>query len=242
MTIQVPIAELRRAALIACRAAGASEALARALVEATISAERHGRAEMGCAHLLDYLDGLRSGRINGNARPELERPLPAILKVDGQRGIAQQAFDLAFVSLTEAAGALGIAMLAVRDCYTAGEIGYYVRRLAAEGLIALAWANSHAMMASEPGLPATFGTNPLAFAAPGGAGPLVIDQASSATAFVNLARAAQNGMAIPAGWAIDAQRCPTTDPALAVLGALLPAGGGLVILLLSMVLLLGGRR
>ncbi|WP_425482730.1 Ldh family oxidoreductase [Chelativorans xinjiangense] len=72
-----------------------------------------------------------------------------------------------------------------------------------------------------------FGTNPLAFGAPLPApqAPLIIDQATSATAFVNILRAAAKKTSIPAGWAIDDQGAPTTDPAEAMLGALLPFGG-----------------
>ncbi len=66
----------------------------------------------------------------------------------------------------------------------------------------------------------------MSFAAPveGGA-PLLIDQSSSATAFVNLRQAAREGREIPAGWAIDAAGKPTTDPAAAMKGALLAFGG-----------------
>ena len=49
--------------------AGASEAVARSLANATIAAEIHGRPGVGFAHLLDYLDGLRHGRIADNAQP-----------------------------------------------------------------------------------------------------------------------------------------------------------------------------
>lgn len=85
----------------------------------------------------------------------------------------------------------------------------------------------HAMVAPAAGLKPMFGTNPLAFGAPlpPPRPPLVIDQSSSATAFVNIARAAAEGRPIPAGWAVDAGGQPTCDPAEAVRGALLPFGG-----------------
>jgi (2R)-3-sulfolactate dehydrogenase (NADP+) len=54
---------------------------------------------------------------------------------------------------------------------------------------------------------------------------LIIDQASSATAFVNIVRAAQEGREKPQGWALDEAKAPTTDPAKAMHGALLPFGG-----------------
>jgi (2R)-3-sulfolactate dehydrogenase (NADP+) len=69
-------------------------------------------------------------------------------------------------------------------------------------------------------------TNPLAFAAPiAGGPPLVIDQASSATAFVRIREAAEAGENIPEGWALDESGDPTTDPAAAMKGALLAFGG-----------------
>jgi (2R)-3-sulfolactate dehydrogenase (NADP+) len=74
---------------------------------------------------------------------------------------------------------------------------------------------------------AVFGTNPLAFAVPGGPGtrPFVFDQASSKTALVNVREAARDYAAIPDGWAVDSSGRPTTDAAEAMMGALLPFGG-----------------
>ena len=66
----------------------------------------------------------------------------------------------------------------------------------------------------------------MAFAAPvAGGPPLVIDQSSSATAFVNIRAAAKAGKPIPEGWALDAEGQPTTDARQAVKGALLAFGG-----------------
>jgi (2R)-3-sulfolactate dehydrogenase (NADP+) len=226
-SLSLPITEIERTVQAACLTCGASPAAAAALAAATLSAERHGRGEMGCAHLPDYLDGLREGRIDGQAEPRIDSPLPALVRVDGQRGIAQLGFDRVFEQLIAATQTCGIALFTQGNSYTAGEIGYYVRRLAQRGLVALAAANSHAMMAPAAGIPPVYGTNPIAFAAPRPAPkpPLVFDQASSATAFVNLAQAAARGQPIPEGWALDPEGQPTTDPARAVLGALLPAGG-----------------
>ena len=58
-----------------------------------------------------------------------------------------------------------------------------------------------------------------------GAPPLIIDQSSSATAFVNIRAAAEAGKDIPPGWALDAEGWPTTDPNAAMQGALLAFGG-----------------
>jgi (2R)-3-sulfolactate dehydrogenase (NADP+) len=92
--------------------------------------------------------------------------------------------------------------------------------------VALAATNGPALMAGAGSIKPVYCTNPLSFAAPLGDGPpLVIDQASSATAFVNIRKAAEDGDPIPEGWALDASGNPTTDPAAAMKGALLAFGG-----------------
>jgi (2R)-3-sulfolactate dehydrogenase (NADP+) len=93
-------------------------------------------------------------------------------------------------------------------------------------LLAFAASNGPALMAPSGVAQAVYSTNPLAFAAPGGAHPSVmVDQASSATAFVNIRQAAERGAALPEGWAIDAAGQPTVDSAEALRGTLLAFGG-----------------
>lgn len=225
--VTLSLKEARALALAACGAAGAGPAAAASLVDATLSALQFGPEELGFPHLLVYLRSLREGRIAGTAEPRIERPLPAMILSDARGGIAQLGFDRAYDDLAQQARALGVAVFTQKNSYTTGELGYYVRRLALDGLIGLAATNGPALMAAAAGGKPVFCTNPLAFAAPAPPpqGPLVIDQAASATAYFNIARAAAEGQAIPEGWAVDGEGNPTTDPASALDGALLPFGG-----------------
>jgi (2R)-3-sulfolactate dehydrogenase (NADP+) len=201
--------------------------MAQSLSRASLAASRAGRHEVGLAHLLDHIESLRAGRIDGAAQPIINSPASALIAIDAQAGIAQLGFDQAFDDFCQRARNFGIALMTQRNCYPAGELGYYPRRLAEVGLIGLAAGNAHALMAVRAGFGKAFSTNPMAFAAPlpPPRPPLLIDQASSATAFVNLARAAAEGQPITDGWAIDASGFPTTDPVAALAGALLPFGG-----------------
>ncbi|MCM5705783.1 Ldh family oxidoreductase [Larsenimonas salina] len=219
--------EAERLAEQACRSAGANPATARSLATATVSAALHGRPAVGFPHLLQYLAGFSAGRLNGEADPTLTHPLPAILHSDADGGTAQLGFDLAMPTLVASTRELGVTLFTQHNGFTTGELGYYVRRLAIEGLIALAVSNSPAVVAGSSGGKAVFGTNPMAFAAPlsDPHAPLVIDQASSATALVNLAEAADAGRRIPEGWALDAAGRPTTDATAALRGTLLAFGG-----------------
>ncbi|SFU98703.1 Ldh family oxidoreductase [Halomonas korlensis] len=226
-TLSLSAHEAQKLAEQACLAAGANEATARSLAKATVSAALFGHPGVGFPHLLDYLSGFRAGRINGDAEPKIALPLSAIIHSDAGGGIAQLGFDLAESTLVERTRELGVTIFTQDNSYTTGELGYYVRRLALEGLIAFAVSNSPAVVAGSPGGKIVFGTNPMAFAAPlaDTTAPLVIDQASSATAFVNLAKAAEEGREIPAGWAIDETGSVTTDAAAGLRGALLAFGG-----------------
>ncbi|WFU05548.1 Ldh family oxidoreductase (plasmid) [Rhizobium sp. CB3171] len=219
--------EAEELAMRACVAAGASQASARSLVDATLSAALFGPATLGFPHFVDYLNAFAEGRIKGDSQPSLQRSFPAFMVSDADGGIAQLGFDLAFADLVETTRTLGIAVFTQTNSYTAGELGYYVRRLAGEGLIGLAATNANAMVVPKPGGAAVYSTNPMAFGFPLGDQtlPLVIDQASSATAFVNIVQAAEQGQPIPDGWAVDENGEPTQDATKALTGALLPFGG-----------------
>jgi len=223
----LPAREVLRLVERACLAAGASRGSARSLARATLAAALNGRPGVGFPHLLDYLAGFREGRIKGDPKPRLGSPLPALLHSDADGGIAQLGVDQALPTLVTRTRELGVTLFTQGNAFTSGELGDYARRLALEGLVAFVVANSPAVMATAPGGARAYGTNPLAFAAPldDPRAPLVIDQATSATAFVNLREAAAQGEPIPESWAIDETGQATTDAAAALRGALLTFGG-----------------
>jgi (2R)-3-sulfolactate dehydrogenase (NADP+) len=207
--------------------AGASDAIALSLANATLAAECCGRSAVGFAHLPDYLEGFEAGRISCTAQPRIDFPTPASVRVDAGGGIAQLGFDVAFRQLVKRTRVYGIAMFVQANGYTAGELGYYTRRLAESGLVSFAVSNGPALMAAGRAQEPVYGTNPFSLAAPvEGDVPLVIDQATSATAFVNLRKAAQSGARIPEGWVVDARGHPVTDAREAMNGLLLAFGGG----------------
>jgi (2R)-3-sulfolactate dehydrogenase (NADP+) len=225
-TVTLRLEEIEALCIAAAEAAGASPAAARSLATATAAAEAEGQPAVGLSHFLDYLGGFAAGRIDGRAIPVVTRPAPAFVAVDARGGLAHLGFDLALDPLMEAARQLGLALFLQRNAYTCGALGYFAGQLAEAGFVALAATNGPPMLAAPGARRAVYGTNPLAFAAPLGGGEiLLIDQASSATAFVNLRRAAERGEPIPSGWAVDKAGEPTMDAVAAINGALLAFGG-----------------
>ncbi len=213
-----------------CRCAvlkhGGDPATADSLAASAVYAERNGKPNQGITHLFDYLDALRDGRIKGRPRPSITRPTPVTFVADGDGGVPHIAFDLAVDQLAAAVRNFGVAVFSQKNAYFCGALGYFVERMASHGLIALATANSSALMSAGGSASAVLGTNPMAFAAPvAERSPLVIDQASSQTAFMNVRESARLGRSIPPGWALDHEGAPTTDAEAALDGVLLPFGG-----------------
>lgn len=237
------IEDLCRAAL---RNAGASQECAEAIAHATCQAQGRGNNAVGVGHLFDYLDSMRAGRMDGQAKPTVDRRGYSVVVVDAHAGSAQVAFDAAYSTFADCVRTTGLGFLSVTSSFTVGELGQYVRKAVGDGFFALAGANSPALMSFAGSASPLIGTNPLSFGCPVAGKPaLIVDQASSRTAYVNIRSAAAQGSDIPAGWAVDSDGKETTDPSAALDGALLPFGGykgGNVALLVELLAVVAGAN
>lgn len=206
-------------------AAGASAANAASVAQALVAAEADGLKGHGLSRVPTYLAMLKSGKIDGQAVPTARQPRPGVLAIDAAHGFAYPAIDLAIVELPEMARRQGIVAAPIRRSNHCGAAGHHVERLAEQGLVALLFANTPSAIAPWGGSKPVFGTNPIAFAAPlAGREPVVIDMALSRVARGPIVAARQKGQAIPDGWALDADGKPTTDPAAALAGTMVPLG------------------
>lgn len=225
-TVTLSLAEADTLCERAAIAAGASPLVAASLARSVVAAEADGQPTVGLSHFIDYLDALEAGRMDGKAVPDIASPAPAVILADAKGGAAHPGFDAAFEKLVEAAQNFGIAMFTQRNAFTCGSLSYFVGLLAERGLASLAATNGPALVAGAGSTRPVYCTNPMAFGMPvAEAPPLIIDQSSSATAFVNIRAAAEAGRKIPEDWALDAEGHPTTDPNAAMQGALLAFGG-----------------
>lgn len=207
-------------------ASGASELQAGATARSIRDAEAEGIRTVGLSYLPTYCDHVACGKVNGKAVPVATSPRPATVVVDADLGFCHPAYEAGEEPLIAAARTNGIAMLALVHSYSAGVLGWFVDRLAREGLIAIMFANSSALMAPHGGRRPFFGTNPIAWAAPRRSGPPVVaDLSSSAVAWVKVNAAATAGESIPLGWAFDSNGVPTTDARAALAGSMAPAAG-----------------
>ncbi len=224
MTI-LNLAEAEALAQSALERAGASPHQAGPTARALVAAEAAGQSGHGLRRLAAYAAQLRSGKVDGRAKPTAELRRAALLRIDAGCGFAFPAFDLALKALPPIVAATGVATAAIRRSHHAGVLGHTVERFAEAGFVALMVANSPGAMAPWGGRRAIYGTNPIAFAAPLSDGaPIVVDLSLSRIARGKVMAARQRGEAIPEGWALDLDGRPTTDPEAALAGTMLPAG------------------
>jgi len=225
----VPVLTLDQINQLAYRAltgSGANDLQAVPTARSIADAEAEGIRNVGLAYLPTYCEHLRVGKVNGLANPRVVYQAGSTVRVDADLGFAHPAFLRGLDALVPVAEALGIAALSIIHSYSAGVLGWFVDLIARRGLVALGFANASPSIAPWGGKAPLFGTNPIALAAPrAGAGPVVIDMATSATARVNVMEAAASGTPIPLDWAFDAAGRPTTDAAAGLAGSIAPVGG-----------------
>ena len=238
---QLSLADIESLCYDALTQAGASEEQARIVSEEIADAEAEGIRNVGLGYMHLYLKHLHCGKVKAHAQPTIVKTSAAAIVIDADYGFCHHAYIIGEQRLIETARGQGVGLMSIHHSSSAGVLGWFVRRLAREGLVSLMFANSSKAVAAHGGKVPFFGTNPFAFGAPRATEePLVVDMATASTARVNLVRAAAEGREIEPGHAIDAEGNPTTDPAAGLKGAQLPVGGPKGFGLGLMVDILGG--
>lgn len=195
--------------------------------EVAVWAQLHGSDSHGVVHLPLYVRGLLDRTIKATPNIVTDRAMPCTAVMDTDRALglvaSRRATDLAI----DFAKAHGLGAVAVRNSSHFGVAGYYADRAAEQGLIGLAFTNAMPAIAPTGGTEGLFGTNPIGAGFPiPGADPILADMATAMVARSRIRHALAAGQkTIPQGWALDPQGQPTTDPAVAVKGSLLPIGG-----------------
>jgi LDH2 family malate/lactate/ureidoglycolate dehydrogenase len=147
---------------------------------------------------------------------------PRVLKGNGAAGpvIGERTMRIAMA----AARASGVGAAVAFNCNHFGAASYYAALALEEDMIGVCACNAAPNVAPFGGAQGLHGTNPLAYAFPGGdEPPIVLDIATSIAAFGQVAKARRRGQQLPEGWALDKEGNPTTDPAAAA--TLQPFGG-----------------
>lgn len=226
-TIELGLAQIEELAKSCLLNHGCDEANAAAAARTMAAAERDGAESHGLFRLPATLASLRSGKVNGRARPVEESLTPAAIRLDADRGLAPLAIEVGVPLLAEAAKTMGVAVLLIRNSFHFTALWPEVEALAERGMVGLACTVHTPMMAPFGAKKAFFSTNPISFAYPRpGRDPYVFDMATAAKARGEVGIAARDGHEVPPGVGLDADGNPTTDAKkIHDGGVILPFGG-----------------
>jgi ureidoglycolate dehydrogenase (NAD+) len=211
----------RKLCLEAFRLKGLSEADATICADAVMFATLRGLDSHGIVSILPAIcNSIAVGRVDPSSPIEEIKPL--VLKGNGAAGPVIGARTMA--RALDVAGDHGVGVAVAFNCNHFGAASYYASLAVARGMVGICACNAAPNVAPFGGARGLHGTNPIAYAAPGGQEPpIVLDIATSAAAHGQITKAARRGQTIPIGWAIDAEGRPTTDPKQ--VKSLLPFGG-----------------
>jgi len=206
---------------------GCDEENASILSDTIMRAERDGSLSHGLFRLPAYVSALKSGKVNGKARPEVKKISPSIIKVLGNSAFAPMVLKVGLPELIKLAKETGVAVLAITNSHHMAAIWPETEAIAEAGLVGFACTSYKPMVAPAGAKKALFGTNPISFAWPRpGKTPVVYDMATAAMAMGEVMVAARDGHKVPLGTGLNKDGKETTDPKeISKGGVLLPFGG-----------------
>ena len=203
------------------------EETANILADLIMKAERDGSLSHGLFRLPAYVAGLKSGKINGKARPEIKKISQSVIKVLGNNCLAPIVLSIAIPELIKATKENGIAVLAINNSHHMAAMWPETEMIAEQGLVAFACTSYKPAVAPAGATKPLFGTNPISFAWPRkGKTPVVYDMATASMAMGEVQVAKREGHKVPLGTGLTKDGKATTDPGqIADGGVLLPFGG-----------------
>ncbi|MFA6410345.1 MAG: Ldh family oxidoreductase [Candidatus Buchananbacteria bacterium] len=156
----------------------------------------------------------------------IKKNKPAYTLVDAKNNLGQLVCKDAVNLTIKKARKQGIAMLGIYNMHSYLMPGTYAKQAANQDMIAIITNyGGGPRIAPYGSIDPILGVNPLAIGIPANNFPIVLDMATAQIAMGKVRLAKKLGQLLPQGIAIDANGKPTTNPAKAMSGAMLPFGG-----------------
>ena len=206
------------------RTRGIGDADAELTAEVLVSADARGKHSHGLLRLPRFVRGIEHGTVDpdGDIRVVAERGGAGT--IDGGSRLGPVVASEAAVEAMDRADEYGIGAVGVRNSNHLGMLGYYTDRIRTEGYVGVAITNTEPAMPPYGGTEAILGTNPIAISLP--TDPAFnLDMSTSAVARGTVLYRQETGEDLPEGAALGPDGEPTTDPASALDGTILPFGG-----------------
>jgi len=216
-----------------------AECVARLLVNANLA----GHPAHGVIRIKQYVEAIKAGNIDPQAKPAIEVEAPCYANVNGNRSFGQIAATFAMDVAIKKAKQEGLSVVGCYNMSHVGRLSDYITMASEKDLVAVALCNGGGPnVAPYGGRQRVMGTNPIACSVPSNLGRSIqIDFASAASAEGKLREARNKGEGVSEGLLLDKYGNPSTDPNdFYDGGAILPIGGHKGSALSLMVEVLGG--
>jgi L-2-hydroxycarboxylate dehydrogenase (NAD+) len=231
-TAHIPVDTIENFMIDVFQALGVPEDEARICADVLITSDLRGIESHGVGRLKYYYDRIQAGVQFTMTEMEVVKETETTALVDGHHGMGHVIAYRAMRMAMDKARQYGLGAVTVRNGTHFGIAGYYPLMAAEEGMMGFTVTNARPAIAPTFSTEPMLGTNPIAFAAPSDTDhPFCFDGATSITQRGKIEVAARAEKPVPAGWVIDSEGNPMTEPdqILEDLGsataALLPLGG-----------------
>jgi len=181
----------------------------------------------GVFRLPQYVKQIQEGAVNARPNIRIVKERAGTALIDGDNALGHLVMKRATELAIEKARHCGVAWVGTLRSNHAGPAQIYPRMAAVRDMIGIYFCVGNANLVPPwGGTEALLSTNPIAIAVPALQHPsIVLDMATTNTAFGKIRLKAQRNEPMPEGWMIDRQGQPLTDPKRASEGFLVPVGG-----------------
>lgn len=197
---------------------------ARKAAEALVDADLHGTVTHGLKNLRNYISGILDGQINPRPNFQDVGGAKSARVISADNALGHVAGHVGMERAIELAREYGVGTTFVRDSNHYGASGYWARLALRHNMIGFAFTTASPRVAPWGGTQGLVGNNPPAWALPtkvlspdaelpaSEAESMFLDMALSVVAGNRLDIFRRRNEPIPAGWALDKNGEPTTDP------------------------------
>jgi hydroxycarboxylate dehydrogenase B len=225
----IPSPALVRLTTAIMQSVGSKPAEAAAIARRLVDSNLVGHDSHGVIRVPFYVQLAKDGHQQVNQHVTVLFESDSIVTLDGNRGFGQVIGEEAMARGIAKAKAKGIALIALRNSGHLGRMGDWADLAVAAGCVSLHFLNTvgSPIVAPFGGAEPRLSTNPITIGVPvPGRLPIVLDMTTSAVAHGKISVARNKGEEVPAGWIIDRDGRPTTDPNdLFEGGSMLPIAG-----------------
>ncbi|CAM3488615.1 ureidoglycolate dehydrogenase [Aeromicrobium ponti] len=183
------------------------------VADVLVFADARGVHSHGAIRVEYYCERICRGGINAHPQYAIEKIGPSAAVFHGDNGPGQVAAKKAMDEAIRIAKETGIAVVGVKKISHSGALSYFVQQAAEVEMIGISVCQADPMAVPYGGTEPYYGTNPIAFAAPGKDGKMItFDMATTVKPWGKILDARSKLESIPETWAVDQHGNSTADP------------------------------